>query len=245
MKKGPRGPFLIENGLVDVPLVPVALVEAAALFAMAAARLALCDYVVGYALVRCALEQARGDLERPIVAGVSEAQWIALGSTLLVVAAERVHLVPARAWHELALVALAATVAAMATLRRRHALDAPEHVIEVATLVRQATREPQLHETSCGIRLSISRVDEGGAAVELYMLSRRAGTLSRRDAERVARIIGSLRPSAVAGTVAERRPGLYQLVVRAPLSASALRTAACATSSSVDSRRASWARTGT
>lgn len=81
---------------VGARLLPVQLIESAALFALAAGGIAalaaalpagtvVAGYLVAYALLRIALETLRGD-ERPVWGPLSEGQWTA-AATLLAVAA--------------------------------------------------------------------------------------------------------------------------------------------------------------
>src|SRR4029453_12668102 len=144
--------------LVGVPLLPVQLVESIAvltLTVLSAARLwaagappgaVLASQLVGYASLRFVLELGRGDCERPVWAGLSEAQWISLAVGLAVVIAQLGGWLPSSALDAPMAAVLGIALVVMIFGRRRrtslHRLLAPDHVSEVARTLSQGDAAP-------------------------------------------------------------------------------------------------------
>lgn len=138
-------------------LWPVQLVESGASLALVVAGLAVgwstpglpaLIYIIGYALVRFALELVRGDPARSHRLGLSEAQWIAPLTTIACVL-----------WRPGTLTIALATVlvasAAILVARRRHReLLLPPHLHELARACDVATHTGSRAETSLGIAVS-------------------------------------------------------------------------------------------
>ena len=146
--------------LAGVPLVPVQLLEAAWVAALVVAGsavvlggappgTALALYLLLYAVGRFALEVLRGDAERPVVAGLSTAQWTSLAVLAAVALLEQAGLLPGAGWHLLALAAVA--LAGAALIVRRRTLLGAAHVLELAAAL---DGPPALRRTSLGLRVS-------------------------------------------------------------------------------------------
>ncbi|MEJ7599001.1 MAG: prolipoprotein diacylglyceryl transferase family protein [Kofleriaceae bacterium] len=117
-------------------LLPVQLFESAASAALAViCTLQLGDvpgtatstFTLGYAAVRFGLELFRGDAARPLLLGLSEAQWFAVGSAV-VVAAITPSLVAVVASGGLVVAAVAVSIRRHRPLARVHS---PQHVGEI------------------------------------------------------------------------------------------------------------------
>ena len=157
--------------LVGVRLFPVQLAEAALAAVIVTAGLALVVaggapgdaftlYVGAYAVVRFGLEEARGDVDRPHLAGFSQPQWLSLacaGAVALLAAGGAVR------WHawDGAVVAIAAGMGLVALRRRSRAHGAaldPAHLQELAAAIRRTSATggtlPVVERTSLGLNVS-------------------------------------------------------------------------------------------
>jgi len=114
--------------LVGVRLLPTQLIESACVLLVvvigcvmvvrgAPAGAVFAWYLVAYDLVRFTLEFFRGD-DRPYYRGFSQAQWLALMLTLLVVGAELLGWLPWVGWHLAAAAAMLAVVGGLTLIRR-------------------------------------------------------------------------------------------------------------------------------
>ncbi|MBA2540999.1 MAG: prolipoprotein diacylglyceryl transferase, partial [Deltaproteobacteria bacterium] len=137
------------------PLWPVQAVESAASAALVIGALMLGSgpgdptaiYLGGYAIVRFTLELVRGDGARPYAGGLSEAQWVALATTVAIAI-----------WQPVPATVLAAGVVAVGSAiaivtRRRRELFLPPHLRELDRLMEAAT-DGTRRETSRGVAIS-------------------------------------------------------------------------------------------
>ncbi len=223
--------------LVGVPLIPVQALEAAGVAALVAVGAALdlggardgtplTVYVTGYAVLRFGLEWLRGDLQRPVWHGVTEAQWTSLALTALIVAGGAAGALPTASWHVAALAVLtaAAGAAACGWLPRSRNLLAPTSVRETAACLDAlrplATIGVTLRATHAGLRLSCGST---GAALH-YAMSRDAPALTDEEASRVARLILWLTDRRAQGAVVRGPAGVFHLVLDERLPASTSRS---------------------
>ena len=163
-------------------LWPVQLVEALASALLFIAALVVARepgdaaliYIVGYTLVRFALELVRGDVLRPYVRGLSEAQWLSL-VTALACAAWRPSLVT---FAVLGLLLVAAAV--LVATRRVRELTLPPHLHELdKLLINDGTRR----QTSLGVAVSSHVLDDGRID---WVLSSQHPAWSVKTARRIA-----------------------------------------------------------
>jgi hypothetical protein len=226
--------------LVGVRLFPIQAIESLWVFAVVLvgsllvwsgkpAGTALAWYVVMYDLGRFCFEFARGDTGRPYYGGFSEAQWISLGLTALVVGAEVAGWLPFQAWHLVALIGMAGAMEMAAINRRtgpvRSQLLDPAHIQEIAeTLAHSAARaasgsaaaasgEPAAVHVGCtslGLRLSAGRIGEGVAHVTFSMQDR---ALPEDAARAIADLILHLRLSNSPGRLARSNRGVFHLLL--------------------------------
>jgi len=177
------GPQQVDEGfpsaLIGVRLAPVQLAESVwagvasiaavgALATDAPAGATLSWFVPTYALARFVCELWRGDAARTWWGPLSEAQWVCLGLTAGVVAAQWTDVLPAGAWSRgFALVVLAgqALVAASGPLRRRLEPFRPDDVEAVAEAIRaDGDGSVVVRTLRSGWRLSRGRISSNEGA---------------------------------------------------------------------------------
>jgi len=223
--------------LVGVRLFPIQLVESVYVFAIVAAGSVLAwtsdqpgrglaAYVTTYALGRAVFELWRGDVERPYVAGFSEAQWSSFLLLGVVTLAERSGLIPEEEWHAGAFVGLILAAVLVAVRRRRrrveHALLEPRHVIEMAEALDRAAHPAvvpgsvEIARTSQGIRVSTSTIEVGWQRVRQYTLSS-DHELTEGVARRLAGLIALLRHPLSTIELVPGSRDVYHVLVRPPL----------------------------
>jgi prolipoprotein diacylglyceryltransferase len=214
--------------LVGVRLFPVQLVESLltlGLVAMAALMLAfphrpgevLVYYLALYGAARFSLELIRGDDDRPHAFGLSEAQWIALLSAWLGVAAGwrwQLHLL----WFYLALAAaltLGAVAVALAARREPWRLQQPRALRQLGDgllRLRAETGAGVARTETPRLRLSFSTDPDGR---EHFALSRIDGTLAEPAARLLAAQIAHLSPATTdRELLAGRTQGIWHLFLR-------------------------------
>jgi hypothetical protein len=161
-------------------------------------------YVLAYDVVRFGLEFLRGDPDRPMLAGFSEAQWTATLCSFAIGAAGLAGWLSLANWQlPLAAGPLLALTAVAVTRRcrtvRRDRLLHPEHVRELAGALRwaglalwnQRTAVP-VASTSL-IFLSVGHVTTPGDEIRHYTVSGKPGTLVTTTSARVlAEIVARL-----------------------------------------------------
>jgi hypothetical protein len=145
-------------------LWPTQLVESAASLALVVAGLGAgwdrpglpaLIYIVGYALLRSALELVRGDAARPYRHGISEAQWTAPATVIACAIWQP-------GWATIgAAAALAIGVAVLAARARRRELFAPPHLRELDRACAAAARSSERAETSLGVAISRHELPDG------------------------------------------------------------------------------------
>jgi hypothetical protein len=208
--------------LVGVPVLPVQAIESACVLVVVALGLlliltrapgaALAWYLGAYGIVRFLLELLRGDTARPYWLGLSEAQWMSLGSIALVV----------HAWLRVPGLLLGGTSCAFLCIlyvrvRFRKRLGSPMHIREMARAAdRLSEVRPdgiQVAQTSLGIRISAGRLPGSYAGCEHLAISRSAGGLSTGTGHRLARLLARERNLSVVA-VFNRNGQVFHLVGR-------------------------------
>jgi hypothetical protein len=206
---------------VGVPLFPVAAVEAVALIVLtgvttgvvlspARPGTALAGYLLGHVWVRFWLEFLRGDEGRLQLAGLSEAQWMALAVT------GGLNLAVTAGWQALPLwlplatfTSLVAGVAVVATRADHMRLGDARHIRDLVRVVRcaDAARGGLVTAvTDRGVRVSASsRHVSPDVVVRHYAFSRTSPALTPADAAALGRIA-----TAVAAGGRAVSPTLYR-----------------------------------
>jgi hypothetical protein len=205
--------------LAFVRLFPVQLLEAGLVLGLVAvgAVLVLSDaaagtaagmYVVGYGVIRFALEYLRGDSVRAYWRGFSHVQWTLLAITGATVALEAAGALPFALWHALA---LAGMVVAMLLTRRSTGLRAAKHVHELAAIVRRVDASPaaevRVHTSSLGVSVSGGVTERDGVLVRHY-------SLSHADAA-LATLVGRLAGAPDGGEIVRGGHGVVHVLVPA------------------------------
>ena len=159
---------------------------------------AFCGYVCGYALGRFCLESLRGDPGRPRWAGITEAQWTAVATTLALCAAAWRGWVPRHWWcaASAALLALASIALAFHhRMRGRFALFDAWHLWEMAGAIETVTQgnceegTTIVSETSRGLRFSGSISRGGDESIGIVAFSRVPALCGDSAARRIGRFI--------------------------------------------------------
>jgi Prolipoprotein diacylglyceryl transferase len=204
VRYGPRPGF--PAYLVGVRLIPVQVVEAAAVTGLVLAGATVVSstagnafgfYVTGYAVIRFTLEEFRGDPGRRYWRGLSEAQWtsllVATSMTVMAIAGW----VPGGEAHA-AVAALLAVTAVIVARRPAHDLLHPRGVRELAALLPTARPgAPELRTTSQGLCVSAGRAD----GHEHYAFTRAGRPLTGEEAAGLARLVVWLRGAPGLATV--------------------------------------------
>ncbi len=212
--------------LVAVPLFPIQLVESVLSLALVVAGTAWslarhrpgdigAGLLCGYGIVRTLLELARGDDARPLLRGLSEAQWTALGLSWVLVWLSRGGALSFPSAYLLAAVTLTAIDFALLTsqpmlLWSRIGLTRADHLAELADNLRTALAASgmQIFVTVYGLRVSVSV--EGD--LRHFGLSRVDRPLTPAEASRVADLIGLLVRARETTLRAGTTDGVYHLL---------------------------------
>lgn len=215
--------------LVGVRLFPIQLVEALWVSGTIAVGLwlvlgasppgeALAWYSMAYGIARFVIEFFRGDLERPVWLGSSEAQWTSGLLMSAVIALEAAGVLPVHLWHWIltGLVAVCLAASALASPNERQLFTA-RHFHEIARVLRAvapATKDEDLHIANTSLGLCISTSAEAGRHRRQLALSLAGRPLSPKAAKRLATLVGRLLALPVSVVSASpRTEGLYHLRV--------------------------------
>jgi hypothetical protein len=185
-------------------------------------------YLVAYAAGRFCLEFLRGDPERPFACGVSVPQWVSLGLTGLVVAAERMGILPFAAWHLAAALLLLLAVTCLILFDRssagaKHRISQPRHVREIAqaiapaALVRgvPAAEAVPVCRTSQGLLISGGRLHLPAGALDHYAISAAGNSMTEDVARAVGNIIARLQHPGAEPELKPGSRGIYHVLLPA------------------------------
>ena len=215
--------------LIGVRLFPVQALEAGWLLVIAGVGSALlltgarpgeaaAWFVLAYSGGRFAFEFLRGDVERPIYAGFSEAHWTALlVSSALVIAELTQHAAVARR-HAALPALLVAAMACTALVRRvravpRDRLLSPAHIRDIAqavdSLAGQARNEDiEIRRTAMGVRISRGDGNPGSH----YTISSDDGAMSIGTARVLASLLLRLDDHAGPGRLLPAGGGVFHVL---------------------------------
>ena len=219
------GGFLPE--LAHVRLFPVQLLEAALVAGLVAVGVVLIVsgaepgsaatwYVMGYGVIRFALEYLRGDSVRSYIGGFSWVQWTVLAMAGVTVALEAAGVLPFVPWHAAALAVMAGVVVLG---RRPPGIGHPRHVRELAAVLRELDPPPPIglpvRTTSLGVSVSSGWLAREGRRYRLYSLSR-IGGLDEPAARRLATLVARLEGAPPGWTLVSGDRGVFHLLVAQP-----------------------------
>jgi prolipoprotein diacylglyceryltransferase len=220
----------------DVPLLPVQLIESAYVFLTVIAGVilllnkvqpgtVLIVYTVVYGLMRYILEFFRGDPERPLFHGVSEAQWTSLLLTAVTFIMVLINWLPSYNWHLFILILqLAITTITIFYFKKYPVkrLFVPGHVKELAeglnvleelnnkndksnTMINLYTTHEGLC-ISCGIRLESKHLKH-------YTVSLKGEKrLNEFSIRKIAKVIAMLNHQNWSFNIIEKETGIYHVL---------------------------------
>ena len=220
----------------DVPLMPVQLIESAYVFLTVIAGVillfnqvqpgtVLIMYTVVYGLMRYILEFFRGDAERPLFQGVSEAQWTSLLLTVITYLMAVINWLPSYNWHLwIMLVQIGLTAITIFYYKKYPSkrLFWPKHIREVAeglTLLEELNnkkeennRRVDLYNTNEGLCISCDRQDKQHLKHYTISIKNNDG-LSKVSAEKIADIIAIINHHQNKNfNIIEKQNGIYHLL---------------------------------
>jgi prolipoprotein diacylglyceryltransferase len=221
----------------NVPLLPVQLIESAYVFLTVIAGVFLLlhhvkpgtvvvIYTVIYGLMRFAIEYFRGDPERPLWQGLSEAQWTTLSLTGITYIISRVGWLPSYNWHCMILIVMAA--AALITIYYfnrglEHRLFSPSHIMQLATglnLLEEADASQRsaqqgrinVYTTGAGFSVSFSTQNTNQAGVHYTISLRNKIKINPESAHKMARTISILKNCGDKYELIETQNGIYHIL---------------------------------
>jgi prolipoprotein diacylglyceryltransferase len=222
----------------DVPLLPVQLIESAYVLCIVitgvvlllnnvAPGTVLIVYTVIYGAMRFTLEFFRGDPDRPLWVGLSEAQWTSLGLTAITFGFSQAGWLPVYNWHTFILIAmLVAALVAMYFFNRN-----PEQKLFSAPHIRQLaeginildkvnnniqTGQPQkinVYTTRAGFSLSCGTRNINSEKQQHYTFSlKNKRIINRQAAGKMAEIISTLTKHQEKYELVEKQNGIYHIL---------------------------------
>ena len=217
----------------DIPLLPVPLIESVyvfltvitgtiILFNKVPPGTVLILYTVVYGLMRYILEFFRGDPERPLFHGVSEAQWTSLLLTAVTFIMVLINWLPSYNWHLFILILQLAITAITIFYFKKYPvkrLFVPGHVKELAEglnvleeLNNKSNTTINLYTTheglciSCGIRLESKHLKH-------YTVSLKGEKrLNEFSIRKIAKVIAMLNHQNWSFNIVEKENGIYHVL---------------------------------
>jgi prolipoprotein diacylglyceryltransferase len=220
----------------DIKLFPIQLVESVSvalaivigiilLFRQVVPGTILVFYTITYGMLRYVFEFFRGDPERPLFLGLSEAQWTSLMLALVTFGLSRMNWLPYYEWHfYLVLVMIGASIIVILTSRKSdRTLLHPRHISEIAEglqLLKQEVngfpdgydRPVAIYTTKAGLCLSCGNVKKQENLDHCTISMQNGKMLKRRLLKRIAGLIMMLRPEAGRFDIVEKKHGVYHIV---------------------------------
>jgi prolipoprotein diacylglyceryltransferase len=219
----------------DIPLLPVQLIESAYVFLTVITGIILLlnhvppgtvviTYTVVYGLMRFAMEYFRGDPNRPLWQGLSEAQWTTLILAAITYCMSRMNWLPAYSWH---LVILSAMMIASAITiyyfyrYPEHKLFSPAHVKQIAEalqMLESVSHGPEhvvnVYNTDLGLAVSCSRVSTGEIIKSYTVSSKRKATMKLQSADKIAKLISILDQQPKQYDIIDKQNGIYHILFK-------------------------------
>jgi hypothetical protein len=225
----------------NVPLLPVQLIESAYVFLTVITGIillfnhvppgtVLIVYTVIYGLMRYILEFLRGDPERPLWLGVSEAQWTSLALTAITYGLSIAGWLPFYTWHPAILIL--EIVLSLFTIyyykrNTQQQLLSPSHIRQIAeglNWLKEVNKKPEengknavnLYNTNAGLCLSCGNSAEGENIRHFTISMDNKRTLDKPLAERIAELIASFNHYHGQVDLIEKRSNIYHIVFLSP-----------------------------
>lgn len=221
----------------DTPLFPIQLIESAAVgMAVITGIFLLLNgvapgtififYTISYGMLRYLLEFYRGDPERPVYKGLSEAQWTSWLLASFTFGLSLAGWLPYYTWHFYLLVVMTLTSLAIIFFigDSERALFFPGHIQQIADgLQKLNEKAPGIsmnhHEsinvyiTVAGLCISCSKPHSNELATLHYSISSKGAIrLSRKSADKIARHIAILKRQISRFEIVENGNGVYHIL---------------------------------
>lgn len=222
----------------DVPLLPVQLIESVYVFCTvitgvvlllnhAAPGTVLLVYTVIYGAMRFAIEFFRGDPDRPLWFGLSEAQWTSLGLTAITFGLNKAGWLPAYNWHGIIFLAmLLASFVSMYFFHRNpeQKLFSAPHIQQLAEGINilhkmDNIKEPKhqnkinVYTTRAGFSLSCGTHTIHSKTQQHYTFSlKNKKIINRQAANKMAEIISTLTNHRNKYELVEKQNGIYHIL---------------------------------
>ena len=224
----------------DVPLFPVQLIESAYVFiTIIVGSILLLNHVVPgtvlvcytviYGMMRYMLEFFRGDPERPLWLGISEAQWTTLALIAISFGMSLLGWLPRYDWHLWILIIITIISMIIILYYRKNAnyfLFNPPHVKQMAIGLEflnskrlsaspANTKEVTIYSTREGLSLSTGDFAENKSETKHYTVSFRIATVMNKElAIKIGRLIAELRKHSGRYELIEKQKGIYHILFK-------------------------------
>jgi prolipoprotein diacylglyceryltransferase len=220
----------------DIPLLPVQLIESAYVFLTVIAGVilllrhtvpgtVLIVYTVVYGLMRFILEYFRGDPDRPLWKGVTEAQWTTIVLTIVTYLMSRMGWLPSYNWHWIIMTGMVA--AALITMYQftrypKHKLFAPPHVMQLAeglNILEELNAGPQqipgkinVYTTRTGFSVSCNHCITDEYPRHYTISLKNKTVMDSISVHRMAQLIGRLKNHSGPYDLIEKQNGIYHIL---------------------------------
>lgn len=219
----------------NIPLLPVQLIESSyvfvtvftgitLLFLQVQPGTVLIIYTVIYGLMRFVLEYFRGDPERPLWNGLSEAQWTTLLLTGVTLFMSRMGWLPAYGWHWVIFVVMLLAAAVSIYRFRKNAqkeLLLPLHIrqlaeglelLETAGKTASDANNVNVYTTKKGFSVSCGKQHGETGQIFYTISSRKKNIMDRPLAEKMAGVIGLLKSHGDQYELVEKHNGVFHIL---------------------------------
>jgi len=185
-------------------------------------------YTVVYGLMRFAMEFFRGDPDRPLWHGLSEAQWTTLLLTAVTFAMSKLHSLPEYSWHWIILSVMTAASAITIYYFHRypaHRLFSPMHVKQIAEGLQKledvnaasqagVERIINVYNTDLGLAVSCNRLSTG-AVLKYYTVSfKHKAAMQLQSADKIAKLISILDQQSNKYDIIDKQNGIYHILFK-------------------------------
>ena len=184
-------------------------------------------YTVIYGLMRFILEFLRGDPERPLRYGLSEAQWTTMALTAITLGMSMIGWLPLYNWHLWTMAVLliaAACIIFYFSKNERFRLFTPPHVRQLAeglhkvekanTHIHNSYKEPMnMYATGQGLCLSCGKYVNDDTEIDHYTVSiKNDAGIRQASIKKIARLIGALKKHPGRVDLIDRQNGVYHIL---------------------------------